>query len=149
MNATAEISTNDTAPARSHAALRWMSLIVGYACVAIGLAHLVLGEAAVPDMGTAAATPDSQSRFFGAIFVGYGLAWIWSVRGPIIDTRAVRWLAGIFLLGAVGRFISMAVHGWPHPFILVLTALEVLIPPLFIWLAVLEQRRVATTPIGR
>lgn len=142
MNATADTVTN-TAPAWPHATLKWMSLIVGYACVAIGLAHLAIGEAAVPDMGPAAATPDSQSRFFGAVFVGYGLAWIWAVRGPVIDTRAVRRLAGIFLLGALGRFLSLAVYGWPHPFILVLTALEVLLPPLYIRLAILEDRRSA------
>ncbi|MFC9999421.1 DUF4345 domain-containing protein [Nocardia sp. NPDC127526] len=128
------------------AALKWLSLTMGWACVAIGVLHMALGIDSVPDMAGSGVTADSQSRFFGAIFLGYGLAWVWAVRRNPIDTTAIRWLAGIFALGALGRFISIAVHGWPHWFQLVLTAIEVVLPPIWCWLAAAEDARSGRTP---
>ncbi|WP_330179240.1 DUF4345 domain-containing protein [Nocardia sp. NBC_01503] len=133
------------------AALKWLSLLMGYACVAIGVFHMALGIDGIPDMGSAGATADSQSRFFGAIFLGYGLVWLWAARRDPVDTTAVRWLAGIFALGAVGRFISIAVYGWPHWFQLVLTAIEVVLPPVYFWLAAIQDQRTRATetaPLG-
>ncbi|MGO4613359.1 DUF4345 domain-containing protein [Nocardia sp. 2YAB30] len=131
------------------AALKWLSMVMGFACVGIGFLHIALGIDAVPDMGSSGVTADSQSRFFGAIFVGYGLAWIWAARQSPIPAAAVRWLAGIFLLGAVARFVSMAVYGWPHWFQLVLTALEVVLPPIYFWLAAdADEKRVGVAPLG-
>ncbi|MFC9896209.1 DUF4345 domain-containing protein [Nocardia sp. NPDC127579] len=123
--------------------LKILTLVMGYACVAIGFAHILLGNDSVPDMGDAGVTADSQSRFFGAIFVGYGLAWVWAARQTPVAVTAVRWLAGIFLLGAVGRAVSLAVHGWPHWFQIVLTVIEFVLPPVFFWLAAAEEKRVA------
>ncbi|NUS44369.1 MAG: DUF4345 domain-containing protein [Mycobacteriaceae bacterium] len=122
-------------------ALKWLSSIMGWACVAIGVLHMVLGVDAVPDMADSGVTADSQSRFFGALFVGYGLAWLWAVRDKPVNTTAIRWLAGIFALGAVGRLLSIAVHGLPHWFQLVLTAIEVALPPVWFWLAAATDRR--------
>ncbi|WP_280407856.1 DUF4345 domain-containing protein [Nocardia brasiliensis] len=110
------------------AALKWLSLVMGVACVAIGVFHLAAGIDGIPDMGSSGVTADSQTRFFGAIFLGYGVVWIWAARQRPIPATAIRWLAGIFLLGAVGRFISVAVYGWPHWFQIVLTAIEVVLP---------------------
>ncbi|MEV0246099.1 DUF4345 domain-containing protein [Nocardia sp. NPDC050712] len=123
--------------------LKVLALVMGYACVAIGFAHIALGNDSVPDMGDAGVTADSQSRFFGAIFVGYGLAWIWAVRRTPIAVDAIRWLAGIFLLGAFARLVSVAVHGWPHWFQIVLTVIEFVLPPVFFWLAQAERKRAA------
>ncbi|MFQ6398218.1 DUF4345 domain-containing protein [Nocardia sp. KC 131] len=72
-------------------------------------------------MGSSGVTADTQTRFFGAIFVGYGAVWIWAARRSPISAVVIRWLAGIFLLGAIGRFISLAVYGWPHWFQIALT----------------------------
>ncbi|MEU7629131.1 DUF4345 domain-containing protein [Nocardia sp. NPDC049220] len=130
------------------AALKWLSLIMGVACVWIGFLHIALGIDAVPDMGSAGVTADSQSRFFGAIFVGYGLAWIRVARQSPIPAITVRWLAGIFLLGAVARFVSAAVYGWPHWFQLVLTALEILLPPMYFWLADADEDRVGSKSVA-
>ncbi|MEU2040941.1 DUF4345 domain-containing protein [Nocardia niwae] len=126
-------------------ALRGLSMVMGVACVAIGILHMALGVDSVPDMGSAGVTADSQSRFFGAIFVGYGLAWIWAVRQSPIPAAAVRLLAGVFLLGAVARFISVAVHGWPHWFQIVLTAVELVLPPVYFWLADADEKRLGST----
>ncbi|GAA2744290.1 DUF4345 domain-containing protein [Kitasatospora cinereorecta] len=127
-------------------ALRGLVLAMGYTNVAIGLFHVLLGNAATPGAGSAGPTVDSLGRFLGAIFAGYGLAWIWAARQSPIPAAAVRWLAGVFLLGALGRLLSLAVHGWPHWFQVVLTAIELALPPLFLWLADAEEQ--ALRPVG-
>ncbi|GAB2635876.1 DUF4345 domain-containing protein [Nocardia goodfellowii] len=122
--------------------LKILALTMGIACVAIGFAHIALGNASVPEMADAGVTADSQSRFFGAIFAGYGAAWIWAARRSPIPAPAIRWLAGIFLLGAFARVVSLAVHGWPHWFQIVLTVIEFVLPPLFYRLADADEKRV-------
>lgn len=128
------------------ATLKWLSMVMGAACVGIGFLHMALGIDSVPDMGSSGVTADSQSRFFGAIFVGYGVAWIWAARQSPIPALAIRWLAGIFLLGAVGRAISLAVHGWPHWFQIVLTIIEIVLPPVYFWLSTADENRTTPTP---
>ncbi|MFJ8017945.1 DUF4345 domain-containing protein [Streptomyces sp. NPDC096339] len=120
--------------------LKWLALTMGVACVAIGLAHVALGNAAVPGGGGADATLDSLNRFLGAIFAGYGLAWLWAARQSPIPASTVRLLAAVFLLGAAGRLISLAVHGWPHWFQVVLTVIELVMPPLYFWLADADEK---------
>ncbi|MGN5377256.1 hypothetical protein BIV25_45695 [Streptomyces sp. MUSC 14] len=121
-------------------ALRVLTTLMGWACVAIGLFHVALGNAAIPGAGSAGTTVDSWGRFMGASFVGYGLAWLWAARQRPIPAREVRWLAGVFLLGGVGRLLSLAVHGWPQWFQIVLAAIELGLPPVFFWLAGAEER---------
>ncbi|MET8775003.1 DUF4345 domain-containing protein [Nocardia sp. NPDC050713] len=128
--------------------LKILAMTMGVACVAIGFLHLALGIDSVPDMGSSGVTADSQSRFFGAIFVGYGVAWIWTARRTPIPALAVRWLAGIFLLGAVGRVLSVAVYGWPHWFQIVLTVIEFAFPPVYFWLADADEKRVAAERVA-
>ncbi|MGW1816374.1 DUF4345 domain-containing protein [Streptomyces sp. NPDC002125] len=121
-------------------ALRVFARVMGVACVAIGLFHVIGGNAAIPGESDAGATLDSLGRFFGAIFAGYGLVWLWAARQDPVPARVVRWLAAVFLLGGVGRLLSLAVHGWPHPFQVVLAAIELLLPPVFFWLADAGER---------
>ncbi|MCX5096067.1 DUF4345 domain-containing protein [Streptomyces sp. NBC_00365] len=120
--------------------LRTLTQLMGWACVMIGLFHVALGNAAIPGAGSAGTTVDSWGRFMGASFVGYGLAWLWTARQRPIPARAVRWLAGVFLLGGVGRLLSLAVHGWPQWFQIALAVIELSLPPLFFWLADTEER---------
>ncbi|MFJ9867778.1 DUF4345 domain-containing protein [Streptomyces sp. NPDC101165] len=120
--------------------LRTLTQLMGWSSVAIGLYHVVLGNAAIPGASSAGATVDSWGRFMGASFVGYGLAWLWAARQRPIPARAVRWLAGVFLLGGMGRLLSLAVHGWPQWFQTVLAVIELSLPPVFFWLASAEER---------
>ncbi len=120
--------------------LRWLVWIIGITCVAIGLFHFVLGIASVPGEGSAGATVDSRERFYGAIFAGYGLAWIWAARQSPVPSKAVRWLAGIFLLGGIGRLLSMVIHGRPQWFQLVLAVIELVLPPLYFWLTTADEK---------
>ncbi|WP_067863100.1 DUF4345 domain-containing protein [Nocardia shimofusensis] len=131
--------------------LRSLCWVMGVACLLIGIAHIVVGPAAVPDTGSLTATDDSQNRFFGAIFAGYGLAWIWAARQSPIAGEAVRWLAGIFFVGGIARLVSIAAHGWPHGFVIVLTVLELALPPVYFWLArgTEESRAASVTSAAR
>ncbi|WP_392959803.1 DUF4345 domain-containing protein [Streptomyces sp. LN245] len=133
--------------------LRVLTQLMGWTCVAIGLLHVALGNAAIPGAGSAGTTIDSWGRFMGAGFVGYGLAWLWAARQSPIPARTVRWLAGVFLLGGVSRLLSLAVHGWPHWFQIALAVIELGLPPVFFWLADTEERAphgdVESMPAGR
>ncbi|ALO06210.1 hypothetical protein AQF52_0613 [Streptomyces venezuelae] len=120
--------------------LRGLVLTMGYACVAIGIAHVLLGNASIPGAESAGPTIDSLGRFFGAIFAGYGLAWLWAARQRPIPATAVRLLTAVFLLGAVGRLLSLAVEGRPHAFQMALAALELALSPLLFWLADAEEK---------
>lgn len=125
--------------------LKTLAWVMGVSCVLIGIYHVLLGVASVPGAEDANATVDNRERFYNAIFLGYGLAWIWAARQTPIPKNAVRWLAGVFAVAAVGRLLSMAVHGQPHWFQVVLTVVEVVVAPLFFWLAPADEKGVAST----
>lgn len=120
--------------------LRVLVQLMGWACVAIGLFHVLLGNAAIPGAGGAGVTVDSWGRFMGAGFAGYGLAWLWAARQRPIPAAAVRVLAGVLLLGAAGRLLSLARYGWPQWFQIVLTVIELVLPPVCFLLADAEER---------
>ncbi|MFF2196722.1 DUF4345 domain-containing protein [Streptomyces sp. NPDC058157] len=120
--------------------LRVLAWVMGLACTAIGLFHVVAGNLAIPGATDAGPTVDSLGRFLGAVFAGYGAAWLWAVRQDPVPARVVRWLAAVFLLGAAGRLLSLAVHGWPHWFQVVLTVIELVLPPVFLRLADADDR---------
>ncbi|MFJ4091295.1 DUF4345 domain-containing protein [Kitasatospora sp. NPDC089913] len=131
--------------------LRLLAWATGLACTAIGLFHVLAGNAAIPGEADAGATVDSLGRFFGAVFAGYGLAWLWAARQDPVPARPVRLLAAVFLLGGAGRLLSLAVLGWPHPFQVALTVLELALPPVWFRLADSDerahrQRQPTTTP---
>lgn len=113
---------------------------MGWACVVIGVFHVLLGNTAIPGAGSAGPTVDSWGRFMGASFTGYGLAWLWAARQRPVPAQAVRRLAGVLLLGGAGRLISLAVHGWPQWFQTVLAVIELGLPPVFFWLADADER---------
>lgn len=115
-----------------HAGLRRLAMVNGAACVGIGVVHLLAGTASVPGEGLADATVDSRERFYGAIFAGYGLSWVWAARQTPADERPLRVLAGVFLAGGLGRLLSWKVEGRPHGFQLVLTAIELALPVPFL-----------------
>ncbi|MFI7005242.1 DUF4345 domain-containing protein [Streptomyces sp. NPDC050145] len=119
--------------------LRALTSLTGWSCVAIGLFHVALGNAAIPGAGSAGATVDSWGRFMGASFAGYGLAWLWAARQHPIPATPVRWLASAFLLGGAARLLSLATEGRPHWFQLALTAIELVLPPVLLWLAGAEE----------
>lgn len=120
--------------------LRGLALAMGIGCAAIGVYHLAGGIDSVPGEEDAGATVDSRERFYNAIFAGYGLAWIAVALKRPVPARQVHALNGVFLLGGIGRLVSLKQHGRPHWFQLPLTAIEVLLPAVFAWLAPADER---------
>ncbi|MET8545586.1 DUF4345 domain-containing protein [Kitasatospora sp. NPDC004799] len=121
-------------------ALRVLAWTMGVACVAIGFLHILLGNAAMPGIADAGPTVGSFGRFMGAVFAGYGAAWIHAARQAPVPARAVRWLAAVMLLGGLARVLSIAVDGRPHGFQLLLMAIELALPPVYLWLAGADER---------
>ncbi|MDQ8703857.1 DUF4345 domain-containing protein [Streptomyces sp. LHD-70] len=124
--------------------LKWLCLAMAYNCMAIGIYHVVLGVASVPGAESAGATVDSRERFYNAIFFGFGLTWLWVARRSPIPANLVRALTAVFLLGGIGRVLSVAVHGMPHWFQIPLTALELGLPLVYFWLASADERAAAS-----
>ncbi len=77
---------------------------------------------------------DSQARFYGMIFVGYGaLTWLYTRDmqryAPVLTILAVA-----MLLGGCMRFASMALTGLPPLPMRVLLGLELGLPALLLWM---------------
>src|SRR6201989_545910 len=108
--------------------LRSLAGFTGLSCIAIGVYHFALGTASVPGAADANATVDSRERFYSAYFAGYGLARLRVARRHPIHHAETRALAGLMLVSAVGRVISLVRNGRPHWFQEVLTAVEFVVP---------------------
>jgi hypothetical protein len=122
-------------PARTGRHLKNLAGLTGLSCIVIGIYHFALGTASVPGATDANATVDSRERFYSAYFAGYGLAWLSASRRSPIRAAEVRLLAGLMLVSAVGRVISLVHYGRPHWFQEVLTAVEFIVPAAFFGLA--------------
>lgn len=121
--------------------LRNLAGFTGLSCVAIGVYHFALGTASVAGASDANATVDSRERFYSAVFAGYGLAWLKAARTSPVRAGEVRLLAGVMLLGGIGRLISLVHNGRPHWFQEVLTAVEFVLPAVFFGIAAAEENR--------
>jgi hypothetical protein len=124
--------------------LRNLAGITGLSCVTIGMYHFALGTASVPGATNANATVDSRERFYSAYFAGYGLAWLGAARRCPIRAAEIRLLAGLMLVSALGRVISLVHNGRPHWFQEVLTAVEVVVPAAFLKLATADEKESAS-----
>jgi Domain of unknown function (DUF4345) len=127
--------------------LRNLAGFTGLSCITIGIYHFALGTASVPGAADANATVDSRERFYSAFFAGYGVAWLRAARKSPIRADDVRLLAGLMLLGAVGRVLSLVHNGRPHWFQEVLTAIEFVVPAVFFGIAESEEKA-QLPPVG-
>jgi hypothetical protein len=120
--------------------LKNLAGFTGLSCIAIGVYHFALGTASVPGATDASATVDSRERFYSAYFAGYGLAWLRAARKSPIRAGEVRLLAGVMLLSAIGRLISLVDKGRPHWLQEVLTAIEFVVPAVFFGIAEADEK---------
>jgi hypothetical protein len=77
---------------------------------------------------------DSELRFYAPFWGAYGLLLLAAARNFDARGGLTPWLAAAFFAGGVGRAISWATVGAPHPFFLVLMAIELATPPVLILL---------------
>src|SRR5271154_915613 len=122
-------------PARTGRHLKNLAGFTGLSCIVIGVYHFALGTASVPGATDANATVDSRERFYSAYFAGYGLAWLRAARKSPIRAGEGRLLAGVMLLTAIGRLISLGDRGRRFWFGEVLTASEFVVPAVFFGIA--------------
>lgn len=128
--------------------LRVLLTILGVAAIAICLSIVTVGPGDTAQMselmfdaltgrdgpltGRWPATMDSELRFYAPFWGAYGVVLIAVARDLVRLGRWVPWLALLFFAGGLGRAISWATNGAPHPFFLFLMILELLLPPVLI-----------------
>jgi hypothetical protein len=105
----------------------------------IGVLHLTVGPNADVTLGaniplSVIGDPvlDSQNRFFGVSFAIYGVLFYLCATDLTKYEKVFYCLLAVFFAGGIARLVSMAVAGMPSIQILVLTGLELLIPPLLV-----------------
>jgi hypothetical protein len=108
---------------------------IGLAVVGIALAHLLLGGAAVIGGSPLNATAEGEHRFFAALFLCYGLAFLWCVPDIETNRRPITLLAATFLLGGLARLASIAVSGPPNLFYSAMLVIELALPFVLFYLA--------------
>lgn len=134
------------------AILRSLLGVLGVTAVLIALSILVLGAEATATFGERMfdslsgrggpgsppwpPTMDNELRFYAALWLAYGILTLRAAARLDARMDDVPWLAGVFFLGGVGRFISWMAVGAPHPFFLFLMSAELGLPPILalVWL---------------
>ncbi|MET0475357.1 MAG: DUF4345 domain-containing protein [Mycobacterium sp.] len=109
--------------------------IIGMAVIGIASAHLILGGAAVIGGSPLNATAEGEHRFFAALFLCYGLAFLWCVPKVETKRRPLEVLAGSFLVGGLARLASVAISGAPNAFYSAMLVVELTLPFLLFFLA--------------
>jgi hypothetical protein len=136
------------------ATLRGLLATLGVAAVLICLSILVIGAQATAWSAERAygvlthwrgpagepwpATTDSELRFYAPFWGAFGLMALEVARRPLQRLAWTPWLAAVFFAGGLGRLISLVAVGTPHPFFVLLMAIELLLPPVLVilWLVV-------------
>jgi Domain of unknown function (DUF4345) len=130
-------------------ALRTILNCLAPVLVLIGVLHAIFGLGADAMLG-AKITPevmsdpalDSQNRFYGASFSIYGVLCYLCATDIAKYAAVLRCLLYVFLAGGVARLVSIAVRGLPSPQVLVLLSLELLLPPILLWLLRSESAKI-------
>lgn len=114
--------------------------LTGATIVGIAVAHLILGGAAVIGGSPLNATAEGEHRFFAALLLCYGLAFLWCVPDVAAKRRPITLLAAAFLLGGLARLASVAISGPPNTFYSAMLVIELILPfALFFMAARLPQ----------
>ena len=88
---------------------------------------------AFPVDSTAAVLADSQLRFLGGIWAGYGMM-LWWASNDLRTRRVPLAILGVVMVfGGIGRSISGALYGFGSSLMVGSTAIELVVPPA-VWL---------------
>ena len=77
---------------------------------------------------------DSEMRFYAVFWIGYGIAVLATAFDLVARLHWVPWLSAMFLAGGLGRVVSYVLVGPPHPFLMMLMFVELVLPLVFIGL---------------
>lgn len=89
---------------------------------------MIFGAASVAGVDGPTPEVDSEMRFFAAWYAGAGVLLLRAIPRVESERTIVRGVAYLFFLAGCARLLSLAVVGKPHPFTLVLMAIELLFP---------------------
>jgi hypothetical protein len=118
-------------------------MIIGAICAIISLAHIAVGPHAIPGGVFVNTTMDSEDRFYATLFLGWGVALIYSSRDLRARGGLFCALLLTFFLGGVARIISALLVGVPNDLFVFLGSLELVLPPLLWWWHRANATRVA------
>ena len=124
-------------------ALKYCLYVLAVSIIGIGLSNFVAGaywtatqlgsvfqkfgiSGSVLDL--AAPNADSELRFYAVLWVAFGLTLIQVTRNLGAYYNFVPYYLGVIFFGGIGRVISVAVHGPPHPLFELLMWIELSIP---------------------
>ena len=115
----------------------WLQGLLGlFGVTAIFIAglHWVLGPAAIPGSVPVNATMDSEDRFYATLFAAYGVALLWCLKDIERKSAVVYFLAITFFVGGLARLVSMVAVGLPSPFFVAMSAIELVLPMVMVFL---------------
>ncbi|MDQ0734224.1 DUF4345 domain-containing protein [Arthrobacter agilis] len=114
---------------------RTVVVLVGLVLAAFGAYYLILGTAGLPDTEADPVNPtlESQFRFFSAMMVGVGAAFI--TIAIKFQWANMLWLVCLMVfIGGIGRVLSWAFSGTPNYILIILMVVELAFPPaLLVW----------------
>ena len=132
--------------------VRYILRLLSIGCILPGLFHIGFGVSGDWLIGLSPTGPidpslDSQNRFYGGIFVAYGLALWVAAADPPRYAPIIRALLGMMFLAGLARGFSAAAFGWPTPEVILLWATELLVPAALCVLLNRSLRDVPSDPI--
>jgi hypothetical protein len=120
---------------------RLLQIVVAIASlvpITAGAMGVLLGPAMV-DLAGAPISADSHYRYLSGLLLGIGIAFLTTIARIESHTARFRVLAGIVIVGGLGRLLSVVLHGVPDKPMLFGLAMELAVTPaLAVW-----QTRVA------
>lgn len=114
---------------------RTVVVLVGLILAGFGAYYLITGTSGLPDtdIGNPSPTLESQFRFFAAMMVGVGAAFI--TIGVKFEWANMLWMVCLMVfIGGIGRVLSWAFSGTPHFLMIILMVIELAFPAaLLVW----------------
>ncbi|WP_159616001.1 DUF4345 domain-containing protein [Arthrobacter zhaoguopingii] len=114
---------------------RTVVVLVGLILAGFGAYYLILGTAGLPDTDARPVNPtlENQFRFFSAMMVGVGAAFV--TIAVKFKWANMLWLVCLMVFaGGIGRVLSWAFSGTPHYLLIILMVVELAFPAaLLVW----------------
>ncbi|WP_051427561.1 DUF4345 domain-containing protein [Arthrobacter sp. H20] len=114
---------------------RTVVVLVGLVLAGFGAYYLITGTSGLPDTDISGPSPtlESQFRFFAAMMVGVGAAFI--TIGVKFEWANMLWMVCLMVfIGGIGRVLSWAFSGTPHFLMIILMVIELAFPAaLLVW----------------
>ncbi|WP_017581917.1 DUF4345 domain-containing protein [Nocardiopsis valliformis] len=127
---------------RSLRSFQVLVILSALVLVGTGALNVVLGPTALPGDTAIGLNADSNYRFFAGVWLTLGPALLWVVPRPLERAPVLMWIIAAVFVGGLARALAALLEGVPHPFLLVLLAVELVIPPvLFLWHRALNRER--------